>query len=54
MKEGSKSGIGIGKRFDFTKNNEMTSIPGPIYNISGFCEKFKVMQSKNFPKISNQ
>lgn len=51
-KKSPSSGIGFGKKLDFTRNKEMESVPGPIYDIGGFCEKFKSLQSKNKCRIN--
>lgn len=42
-----KTNFGLGKKLDFTLNPEKANVPAPIYNISGFCDKFHNLKGKN-------
>ena len=42
-----KTMFGYGKKSDFTNNPEVFSNPGPIYNLSGFCDKYTKAKVKN-------
>ena len=42
--------FGYGKKSDFTNNPELAANPGPVYHLSGFCDKFTNTKMKNLGK----
>lgn len=49
-KSSSKASFGYGKKIDFTQNPELASNPGPVYQLSGFCDKYTKTKFKNLGK----
>ena len=43
----SKTCFGYGNKSDFTRNPELAGTPGPIYSLSGFCDKYNKTKQKN-------
>lgn len=49
-KSSPKTNFGLGRKSDFTDNPELASTPGPIYSLSGFCDRFSNTKLKNLGK----
>ena len=45
-KSSAKTCFGYGKKSDFTNNPEFAATPGPIYKLSGFCDKYNNTKQK--------
>lgn len=46
----SKTSFGYGRKTDFTDNPEFAANPGPVYKLSGFCDKYTKTKYKNLGK----
>ena len=48
MKGMNERNFSFGERIDFSA--PANNYPGAVYNIPGFCDKFKKLEKKNSPK----